>query len=555
MKKIFLILSFAGIVSAAFAQTPSDAFRFSENSYEGTARTIAMGNAFTALGGDLGSISINPAGSAVAKYSQVSITPGVTISSSTSIGNPVANTSLNYFEDKMRSSYTTFNMPNAGVTINFNTSKKSGLKNFTIGFIVNKVADYNQDVFASGTNDRTSYLGSMAAWATYDGIPSSQLHPINDNVWNSQNWKYVIGYKTTMIDDLGNGYIGATERDIDNGDGTYDVNLAGKINQNYGRRTSGDKYEYIINAGFNIYDIVFLGFNLTATTVSYSYSDYFMESAVNPEDFLYTQIVYGNEKSYMFDQMKYQTEYRVTGSGISGKFGVIVTPGLGLRFGAAIQTPTLLEVKERWSEYGEINVLGTGGYNSRQESPEGNNTYSLISPFRANFGVAWTFGKFGVISADYELCNYGKMAYMSTFAEDKRLIRNINTSIKETYGISQLLRLGLEVKPLSSFAIRAGYMYSSPAHKDEIELTKGSPKNLTRLSRHALSFGIGYMSKKSFFMDIAAQRTFEPVEYYMPYADYIFESNGTDVQEGYYAPEIAIDKHQWKVMLTLGWRF
>ena len=163
------------------------------------------GNAFTALGGDLGSISINPAGSAVAKYSQVSITPGVTVSSSTSIGNPVPNTRLNYFEDKMRSNYTTFNLPNVNIALNFNTGSKSGLKNFTLGFLMNKVADYSQDVFASGTNDRTSYLGSMAAWATYDGISSSQLYPINDNVWNSQNWKYVIGYKTTMIDNLGDG--------------------------------------------------------------------------------------------------------------------------------------------------------------------------------------------------------------------------------------------------------------------------------------------------------------------------------------------------------------
>jgi hypothetical protein len=75
MRKTALIILLTAISSfAGLAQTAYDAFLFSETNYEGTARTVAMGNAFTALGGDLGSISLNPAGSAVAKYSQVSIT-------------------------------------------------------------------------------------------------------------------------------------------------------------------------------------------------------------------------------------------------------------------------------------------------------------------------------------------------------------------------------------------------------------------------------------------------------------------------------------------------
>ena len=66
MKKtaITLLLIVAGGGVGANAQTMYDALRFSENNYEGTARTIAMGNAFTALGGDPGAVTINPAGSA-----------------------------------------------------------------------------------------------------------------------------------------------------------------------------------------------------------------------------------------------------------------------------------------------------------------------------------------------------------------------------------------------------------------------------------------------------------------------------------------------------------
>ena len=51
MRKILFIFSLIGFTSAAaFAQTVQDAFSISENDYEGTARSVAMGNAVTALG-------------------------------------------------------------------------------------------------------------------------------------------------------------------------------------------------------------------------------------------------------------------------------------------------------------------------------------------------------------------------------------------------------------------------------------------------------------------------------------------------------------------------
>ena len=86
MRKTVLIIIMAFAAICSYAQTAYDALLFSENNYEGTARTVAMGNAFTALGGDLGSVTINPAGSAVAGYSQITITPSLTFSASTTQG-------------------------------------------------------------------------------------------------------------------------------------------------------------------------------------------------------------------------------------------------------------------------------------------------------------------------------------------------------------------------------------------------------------------------------------------------------------------------------------
>ena len=83
MKRIFLVLTLVLALSAPLgAQSLEDAYRFGTTDYTGTARTMALGGAMGAIGCDLGSIGINPAGSAVAGYSQLTISPKQSIASS-----------------------------------------------------------------------------------------------------------------------------------------------------------------------------------------------------------------------------------------------------------------------------------------------------------------------------------------------------------------------------------------------------------------------------------------------------------------------------------------
>ena len=86
MKKTLFTALLSLTAFYAGAQTVYDGLTFSKNEYFGTARSIALGNAMTAVGGDLGSISLNPAGSAVAGYSQFTITPGLSITAPTTPG-------------------------------------------------------------------------------------------------------------------------------------------------------------------------------------------------------------------------------------------------------------------------------------------------------------------------------------------------------------------------------------------------------------------------------------------------------------------------------------
>ncbi len=82
MKKILISLAAVVTVTALQAQTAYDALLYSKQNYQGTARSVAMGNAFTALGGDLGALGINPAASALYKHSELVFTPAFNIISS-----------------------------------------------------------------------------------------------------------------------------------------------------------------------------------------------------------------------------------------------------------------------------------------------------------------------------------------------------------------------------------------------------------------------------------------------------------------------------------------
>ena len=272
MRKTALLILFAIAAVTAQAQSVYDALLFSERNYEGTARSVAMGNAFTALGGDLGSIGINPAGSAVAKYSQISITPSLTIASNTTNGvSPYTDGSLPYFEKQFKNTATHFAIPNLGMTFNWETGRSSGLKNVSFGFIMNRVNSWNEDLYAAGPNHTTSFMGAMAVEATEAGLLGSNLNM--NNAYDYDPWKYVVGYQSGMISTFGgydDQFVGASEVIFGNM-GNTEISLGGPLDQSYGRRVRGSKNDYLINLGFNISDFIYLGANLGITSMYYSY--------------------------------------------------------------------------------------------------------------------------------------------------------------------------------------------------------------------------------------------------------------------------------------------
>ena len=566
MKKTVLTVLLAMATSIiSFAQGHYDAWLFSENNYEGTARSVAMGNAFTALGGDLGAVSINPASSAVAKYSQITITPSCTFSANTAVGVPYKGSTDPYFQREMKSRELGFNIPNAGFTFNFNTGRNSGLKNITVGFVINTANSWRENLYANGTNSQTSFLAALASDATDELAGFNATRPsyepeytkadyLNQDAFKYMNWQNTVAYRSGMIsafDTEGKKFVGATETILNSGN----IIQSGAVDQTYGRSVKGYKQDYLLNIGFNFSDFVYFGANLGITSISYDYSHYFRESAIDPD--LFENIFYdsnGNEFTTYFKEAEYKHSYTADGTGIFGKFGIIITPGLGFRVGAAIQTPTATTIKEQWQDRGTAN-FSNSDFNGEADSEIGNSEYDFNSPWRGNLGLAYTLGRLGVLSVDYEWVAWKGMRYNIDYHNmsegDIEYFEGVNSDIKNLYGTEQNLRIGAEFKPFSVLALRFGYNVSTAAQKKMFIFEDGVEKltDAKLPKRQNIAFGIGFASKKSFFADIACRYTFKTNEYIYPYSDYLLEQNGT------YSPEILSRHSNWKVLMTLGWRF
>lgn len=535
MKNTIITILLTGAAAlGASAQSMYDALNFSEYKYSGSARTMAMGNAFTALGGDPGSIGINPAGSAVARYSQVTITPGVVMSVNTSQGTDGGKWG---FETAMRNTSSSFALPNVGVMLNFDTHRERGVKNVSVGFVVNTTNFYRNGIFAKGLNHNTSFSGYLAASTTgiNPGLITESAYQDLQLGWNN-----ILGYLGGATADLtvpdDHYYAGAAENvyyrydNLGNVIGA-DIRMEGEIGQSYGNNTSGYRDDYLINVGLNISDYVFIGANLGITSLRYRNEQFLNESSEDPSLF-----------QTGFTTLKYNSFYRADGTGVYGKFGVIVTPFSGLRIGAAIQTPTSSVIKEVWGA-GLSTKFTDSQYNSSATTPDGEYSYKLLSPFRFNAGLAWTFGSRALVSVDYEMSDYSRMFIKERYTSDNSAYDAVNGDIRSFMGTSHQLRVGAEFKPIDQLAVRAGYgLITSP----EKVYDENTGMKYAKSNEHSFSAGIGYSTKGSFYIDAAFLARKSPDSYIMPYGDYLSDA---------LSPEILSRKTLYSIAVTLGFRF
>lgn len=510
------------LVTLAFgelkAQTIYDAYKFSWQTQEGTARSMAMGNASVALGGDLGTISINPASTGVFRFSEASFTPSLSFNSS----------KADYLGTRSSNNRTRFGVSNFGYVGTFETGRTNrGLINWNLGVVYNKVNDFNSRMSASGKTSSSSWLSAMAA--NTDGTDAKSMD-ITDNYnpfFSSRApWSAILSWNTSLIDTLstpsgmqGNLFKGATE----NIDGSV-FKIGGELNQNFVKESSGNVAEVILNFGGNISDKLFFGVNVGIQSIWYKYYEEYSESATDSRNF-----------QTGFNSFSKSYNIRTSGTGVNLKAGLIYLPVAGLRLGASISTPTWMYLHDEWEEnivadFSAIN--GKPAYFQKLASPLGVFDYRLNTPFRWNVGAAYTFGKIGVLSVDFEQTDYSNMKLLEK--DRPNTFNTENSDIRNTFTTSNIIRAGGEIRFTPAFALRAGYQY----------YTQGEKNNNNDI--HLGSIGLGYNSPNGFFIDMAYQRQFKDSKStFSLYSDTEFTQ----------AP---VGNEKWlnsKLILTVGFRF
>lgn len=527
MKRILIMLLCLCAALTAGAQNMYDGIGFSENHYAGSARTIGLGNAVTALGSDPGSIGINPAGSAVAGYSQFTFSPSLVFSS----------TRADFMDDNSTVTSSTgtrsrFALPNFAATAVLSTGRSRGLKSMSFGLVSNTTQNYLDRFDVSGGGDQTSLFGSIASYAQSAGYDPALL--ASSSAWNNYQWQSVSAYQSGLISDFaGNNFVAATEQVKQNADGSYDIYTAGYLDRAYSRKVSGTKYDIVLNYALNFSDRLFLGVNLGFPCGHYAFSESLSETAENSADFTF-EYETGEKVSFMRGTNSYA--YTADLSGVYAKIGAIWLPFAGLRLGAAVQTPTALEVNERFQI---SNSSKFSNSTNTSTSPQGEYSYYIYSPWRFNLGAAYTFGRFGLVSVDYERVDYRDM-YFEEKGDSYNTFADVNEEIRTYAGFSDMLRVGLEAKPVPKLALRLGYAMTT-RNTDFVD---------TKI--RSLSCGVGYSSDSAFFCDFALRGTKYPASYYTPYVYY--NADGT-VNNDFLTPEITMKRNLMEFVATFGWRF
>lgn len=558
MKKISLIiLTSLAMCLSAQAQSMYDAYTFSELNYIGTAKSAGLSNAVTAIGGDLGTIGINPAGSAVAGYSQFTVTPALSLS----VGRTRYALSPNSaYELPKTDFYPAFKLPNIGLSTRYDTDGES-LRSFTFAFVCNTVTDYNSRMVSTGLNSLSSRFGEMAAAATDLNIAPADLasNSFYDNAAYSHYWDTALGYDIGLINSFGtnNEYVGCSEVLTDKGDHYVPSAL---------RQTStvthmGYKSDMIMNFGFNVKDRLFIGFNLGIPMMEYSNIEDFTEVAMTVEDFpvSFTYSDSSTEDTY-FSDATHRYNYYAKAAGVYLKGGLIWLPTNSLRIGLAYQTRTVLDIEESWQHSGKVAYDNGKSYSGSGE--EGWYSYNLFTPSVLDAGLAWTFGRTGLLSLDYELVDYGRMKFESKDISDEYNFEN--AAIKAFSGAAHNFRLGAELNVAPQFALRAGASLKTTPEKYYTDNTGAElgyedydndyylgRKTLPGSGRHykdlviGASAGCGYNPAGSFFADFALQGTLYPSTVFQPYYDY----------NTVYSPRISQRRLLCAAVITLGWRF
>lgn len=469
-------ITFIMVLACVFAsaQNIDDVLRYSTENIQGTARFQAMGGAFGALGGDLSSLNINPAGSAVFNHSELTITgSNYNRDNEALFGNSVRSTDINDLE-----------LNQVGGVFVFKSSN-SPWKKLALAFNYDMVQNFDNEFFAAGNTSLgiDNYFLNFAQEQALGPLRVQQGEFIEDaylDIGSSLGFgaqQAFLGFQAGIIEPT----------DDDDANTSYFSNAQyGVVNQEYLQTTTGYNSRFTLNFAGQYQDNLYLG------------------ASLNFHNVLYERLTLLDETGYDQDSPVQLTTFdnflHTEGYGFSFSLGAIAKLNDNVRVGGSYQSPTWYELTDDTSQrinstlaVSDINFIDFGIVNLFEE-------YRIKTPGKLTGSVAVVFGKDGLLSFDY---GYQDMSQAELRPTSDPSFTSENDFIADQLGVVNTYRLGGELR-IDEVSLRAGYRYEeSPYESGDIigDLT-------------GFSGGIGYNFGGS-RLDLAFSRTEQDVNTFL----------------------------------------
>lgn len=415
MKKTITTIIAVLILTPLFSQSSDDAAQFSQTYYQGTAKGLGMGNALGAVGGDMTSVSINPAGMGVFRSNELTMTLGF-------LNN---HHSSNYYGNSTDANRMRLSIPNLGYVWTRQKSNFRPLRYTQFGIIFNRLNDFNANTYAKGINTSSSLIDNYLN--RIDGYSEQDLqNDFPNDIYPAWETYLIDIYE----DELGPYYSSPVPQ--------------GGIWQSQEKAFKGRSEEWDLAWSANYSDRFFIGASLGIQHVKRTGQRIFSESMPN-----------NTEISTDFNSWSFTEDLSSTGWGINGKLGFIWHTSPWLRLGAAFHMPSFYDFNESWQTETESQINWT---TRKYISPESHYEYQFIQPLKWVGSMAFVIGQSGIISFDAEYTNYGAARFKAKDYD----YSSVNTDIKDRFRRTFNIRMGSEWRLQNSYLrFGAGY-YGSP---------------------------------------------------------------------------------------------
>lgn len=488
-----------------YAQYSQDAVMFSNTQTGSTSRIKAIGNAGTAIGGDLSNITGNPAGLGFFTRSEISITPEFNGSKTNSTFYGATNSSTKSSGNLNNFSYLLYHQLN-----NSRHDKGKGWLSLNFGVNYARTQNYYDNAFISGRN-----VSNGSSIADYYAEQATNTNAVVNGTASFPDGSLAgIGANQGLITPTG-------QQTDANGTlyNTYAPTTAIGPTQTTVISRSGGQSDYGLALGANYGNKLYLGLGINFTDIRYNSDTYFLEGG---------NLASGNGSTGY--TTSYETGQATRGSGFNARIGAIYKPVEYVRIGASITTPTWYSMSDATGT--DVNTQITG--QSLQQDGVGSELdYNLRTPFKASGGLAVFLKQYGFITGDVEYIDYST-THLSGGGYD---FSADNADIKQYYRATVNAHFGAEARLTPNFFLRGGYGI------------QGSPEKDLQTSVKTVSGGLGYRFG-SYYIDATYSHSSGTI-YTQPY----LLSNEYLAANGVTNPYADLKRQYNNIFLTLGFRF